>query len=178
MKEKINLYDEDETEKEIEINNYLKESGLVDSFNNTTSIIEEKSNKMYVKKFFQMEKTEILYLLNYKDRILKEGLYFSKHAITRMKERHIRKHNIIMAIKIGQIIDYRLINGNEIITLRGCNIRHQVYVILCLTTKTIITTYSNRLFGPDKKMLCSKKYKSDFKIDIPENFKQKLNFYY
>lgn len=142
-------------------------------------LLIENEEKIYGKHFSQMTKDERAYLLLLKSKTLRRGVSFAKHALSRMDERYIKERDVLRALKNGQIIDYRKINDKEVITVRGCHVnrnKEQVYVVYCLTTRTIITTYSNKQWI--KKYKNIDKYEKNFSIFIPEYYKRQINFYF
>lgn len=148
-------------------------------------IDEEKDIVQYEKipgkHFKHMTKEEITYLLMMKTMSLRKGVIFSKHSIDRMRDRRIRKRDVIKALKTGQIIDYRYIDNSEIVTIRSCYLNRgdeQVYVVFALNKGKVITTYSNRHFAAKYKMSHLERYEENYKIKIPEYYKKIIKFYH
>lgn len=142
---------------------------------------ESEKDKINGKNFKQMSRDERIYLLELKNNALNNGIFFAKHALDRMNERYIHEKDIIRAVKEGQIIEYRKIKDTDIITIRGGHVNkygEQVYVILSLNKRKVITTYTNKYETAYKKMMYLDRYKEDFKIDIPPYYQQRISFFY
>lgn len=140
-----------------------------------------EKTKVYRKHFKSMTKEERIYLLTVKDKLLRKGVTFAKHALDRMDERYIKEKDVLRALKNGQILEYKKINNDEVIAIRGCHInrkKEQVYVIFSLTHNKVITTYSNKHWIAYKKMKNLEKYDTNFDIEIPEYYKRRIQFYY
>lgn len=133
----------------------------------------EQREKINGKNFKQMTNEERWYVLSAKDTALKKKVCFAKHAIKRMNERNIKAKEIFDTLKNGQVIDYRVISNNEILTLRGCHLNRyneQVYVVFSITTRKIITAYTNKYKTSFKKMKNLERYNEEFNIKIPYNY--------
>lgn len=143
---------------------------------------EENSNceKIPGKHFKHMTREEITYLLTLKSIALRKKITFSSHSIDRMRDRRIKKKEVINALRTGQIIDYRKIEDSEILTIRGCYLRRdeQVYVVFVVNTGKVITTYTNRHFAAKYKMSHLERYEENYNIEIPKDFGSVLNFYH
>lgn len=157
------------------INDFLTEN---DEMINVKSLDDEKACR---KHFTSMTREERVYLLTLKDRLLKKGITFAKHALDRMDERYIKEKDVIRALKNGQILEYKKTDKDEVIAVRGCHINRrneQVYVIFSITHNRVITTYTNKHWTAYKKMKNLEKYDTDFNIEIPEYYKRRIQFYF
>lgn len=144
-------------------------------------IKEPENEKVCRKHFKNMTKEERLYLLTIKDRLLRRGVTFAKHALDRMDERFIKEKDVLRALKNGQILEYKKTDKDEVIAVRGCHINRrneQVYVIFSISHNKVITTYSNKHWTAYKKMKNLEKYDTNFSIEIPEYYKRRIQFYY
>ena len=155
---------------------------LKDIEQNEVKIIEQNEDKICGKHFKHMTKTERLYLLVLKDnKLRKSEVKFAKHALDRMNERYIKERDVIRALKNGQILEYRKTDIDEVIAIRGCSMtrrKEQVYVIYSITKNKVITTYSNKHWEILKKSQNLDKYDSNFNIEIPRYYREKIRYLY
>ena len=148
---------------------------------NETGLIQN-DNQISRKHFTKMTKEERIYLLSLKDKLLKRGVSFGRHALAKMHERSIKEKDVLKAIKNGQIVEYKKIKNKESMIIRGCNINkrnEQIYVIFSLSYNKVITAYSNKQHSKHNKMKALERHNDNgYLINIPEYYKRKINFYY
>ena len=171
----VNLLEEDIKEKEI-IENIETLGDIKEK-----EIIKNDKKEVIIKHFSQMTNEERMYLLLLKEQTVRKNIFFSDHALQRMEERNIFESQVIKAIKVGQIINYRLNGRDEVLTIRSCHTnkaKKQVYVVYSLTRRKVITTYSKKEWLTFNKNNYMKNYEKNYSINIPESFKKKCRFLY
>lgn len=135
--------------------------------------INISNDEEFVKHFRHMTRDEVLYLMVRKKKLLRKTLRFSDHALTRMKERHIKEKDIVLGLKNGQIIEYKKTKDEEILVIRSCFINKrdkQAYIVYSLTKNLVITTYSNYYVDAFKSKEHNEKYSPSKTISIPEYY--------
>lgn len=138
-------------------------------------------NYTHRKHFNNMTKEERLYLITIKNNLLKSGLTFAKHALNRMDERYIKEKDVLRALRYGQILEYQKNDIDEVIIVRGCHLNRKnehIYVIFSISESKVITTYPNKYWRAYKKMRGLEKHNTNFDIEIPEDYKLKIQFYF
>lgn len=112
--------------------------------NNYNKSSDSKQQSFTAKHFSQMTENERWYLLKKKDRLIGYNTLFSEHAIERMSERRITERDIVEAVRMGQIIEYRKTWKDERITIRATRLKKKqfvVYVSFSIRDNVVVTTY-------------------------------------
>jgi len=112
--------------------------------NNYNKNYDSKPQSFTAKHFSQMTESERWYLLKKKDRLIGYNTLFSEHAIERMSERRITERDIVEAVRMGQIIEYRKTWKDERITIRATRLKKNqfiVYVSFSIRDNVVVTTY-------------------------------------
>lgn len=92
--------------------------------------------------------------MNRKDSLLNSGkTIFSTHVLEQMDLRNVKKRDIMKAVRMGQILEYRKVFRNnkyidDRITIRATHLNRgyfQVIVSFSLRNNVVVTTYYNHI---------------------------------